>query len=283
MKTKPARPTRTKPQTRKVRAVAQVSGKGRVKAAPKGRVKAAPKGRIKAAPKGRIKAAPKGRVKAVPRRPIKSLPKPVSKVAPKGRVKAIPKGRVKAPPAKPKTLPSRLLASTMAVKMFGQAVRQFYDHDFEKARRAFLDFIERFPEETDMVARARSYVAICNQRLQHPPSTPRNAEALYNRGVIELNLGHVVEAVSFFEKALKYEPQAAHILYSLAAAHARMGLIEQAVKELKQAVEQRDTLRIQARHDSDFTNLYTHPEFQELVGWELVPQPEPAQQPIPEN
>jgi tetratricopeptide (TPR) repeat protein len=89
--------------------------------------------------------------------------------------------------------------------------------------------------------------------------------------VIELNLGHVLEAISFFEKALKYEPAAAHILYSLAAAHARMGSIEQAVKELKEAVRQREMFRIQARQDSDFTSLYTHPEFQELVGWELVP------------
>lgn len=182
--------------------------------------------------------------------------------APKGKKKAIPEA-------------ARKLTPSAAVKAFDQAVSLFYHHDFESARRAFTNFIHQFHQETEMVARARTYVTICAQRLSHPPSLPRDAEALYDRGIIELNSGRILEAISYFEKALKYEPDAPHIIYSLAAAHSRLGSIEKALEELKKAVGLREVLRIQARRDSDFVNLYTHPGFQELVGWELVEEPAP--------
>jgi tetratricopeptide (TPR) repeat protein len=96
---------------------------------------------------------------------------------------------------------------------------------------------------------------------------------LYNQGVYELNRGQVEQAISYFEKALKTQPEADHILYSLAAAHARLGQVAQALEELRQAIERREEYRIQARRDSDFTSLYSHPLFQELVGWEVIESP----------
>jgi tetratricopeptide (TPR) repeat protein len=162
---------------------------------------------------------------------------------------------------------------SLAVVTFGKAVHLFNQHSFEKAREAFEGFVERFPDEAEMVARARTYMAVCTQRLSRPPSTPRNAEALYNQGVFELNRGQLEQAIHYFEKALRAEPEADHVLYSLAAAHARMGLVTQALDELKRAVSRRESYRIQARRDPDFTTLYGHPAFQDLVGWEIVEGP----------
>lgn len=213
--------------------------------------------------------------KAGKKRLTKPTPRQVGRKAP---TKAKPKLKVRvALSVKPKVtkppvikVKPRPLLPPAAVKAFGKAVNLFHHHDFDAARQAFASFISQFPRETEMIARARSYIAICDQRLSHPPSLPRNAEALYDRGIIELNSGHIQQAIVCFEKALKYEPGAAHIIYSLAAAHARLGFVEQALAELKDAVQRREALRIQARHDSDFTNLYAHREFQELVGWEVV-------------
>lgn len=222
-----------------------------------------PKAVKKKAGKKRL-AQPKPTRVGRPARP-KVKRKPKAPVAPRAGKKAVP----------PPTVKERIrpLIPSAAVKAFGKAVTLFYHQDFDAARRAFANFINEFPEETEMIARARSYVAICAQRLSHPPSLPRDAEALYNRGVIELNSGRISEAITYFEKALKYEPGAPHIIYSLAAAHARLGVVEQALAELKDAVRLREALRIQARHDSDFVSLYAHPEFQELVGWEIVEEP----------
>jgi tetratricopeptide (TPR) repeat protein len=275
-------PSSPKPTRKKKQPVAtpKARAKGRVKKAVKAKPKKPVKKKLAAAVKPRAvkqKAGKKRIAKPKPRRVGRRvLPKAKRKmkapVAPGARKKAI-----KPPAVKVKLRP---LIPSAAVKAFGKAVNLFYHQDFDAARRAFANFINEFPEETEMIARARSYVAICDQRLSHPPSLPRDAEALYNRGIIELNSGRIQEAIAYFEKALKYEPGASHIIYSLAAAHARLGVVEQALAELKDAVRLRDVLRIQARHDSDFVSLYAHPEFQELVGWEIVeeaPPPPPAE------
>lgn len=160
--------------------------------------------------------------------------------------------------------------ATRAIRAFEQAIKIFNRHDFEKAREAFESVIERFPEEPEVLARARAYLTICEQRLGQSPATPRTAEALYDRGVIELNRGQIGQAVLLFERALRLEPDADHIVYALASAYAKGGNIERALETLKQCIRKNETYRIHARRDPDFRSLYTCEEFQKLVGLEIV-------------
>lgn len=160
--------------------------------------------------------------------------------------------------------------ATRAVRAFEQAIKIFNRHDFERARAAFESVIERFPDEAEVLVRARAYLTICEQRLGHSPATPRTAEALYDRGVIELNRGQIGQAVLLFEKALRLEPNADHIVYALASAYAKGGDIERALETLKQCIRKNETYRIHARRDPDFRGLYTCVEFQKLVGLEVV-------------
>jgi len=157
-----------------------------------------------------------------------------------------------------------------AVRAFEQAVRLFNRQEFERAREAFQAVIERFPTEAEVLARARAYLAICQQKLQTPRPVPRTAEALYDRGVIELNRGHIAPAITYFEKALKLDPRADHAVYALAAAYARSGQVEKAIATLRQAIAMRETYRLHARRDPDFLPLYANPEFQRLVGIEII-------------
>jgi TolA-binding protein len=263
------------------------STKKRLRPAKKGalvRKKLSPKGKKKpsqpATTKKRVKKRPPKPVKrtAKPKPPKLTKRKPIRAKAPTGRRPT--KGRAIRPSGgklKPQTIEKAKLHQkakpafpSLPVRIFGEAVNLFNHHNFEKAREAFEKFVERFPNESEMVARARTYLAICDQRLARPPGTPRNAEALYNQGVFELNRGQIEQAVRYFEKALKAEPEADHVLYSLAAAHARLGQIALALEELKQAVAKREVYRIQARRDPDFSALYSHPAFQDLVGWEII-------------
>lgn len=154
------------------------------------------------------------------------------------------------------------------MKIFGQAIRLFNRQDFASAREAFSSFIETFPNEVEMVARAKTYITVCDQRLSRPPTAPRTAEALYDRGVFELNRGETEQAIAYFERALKSEHSADHVLYSLAAAHARLGMLGEALEELGRCVNKRESYRIQARRDPDFRPLYQNERFQELVGLE---------------
>lgn len=161
-------------------------------------------------------------------------------------------------------------APTRAIRAFEQAIKIFNRHEFARAYEAFESVIERFPDEPEILARARAYLMICQQRLSHSPAPPRTAEALYDRGVIELNRGQVGQAILLFEKALRLEPGADHIVYALASAYAKGGNAERALEMLKQCISKSETYRIHARRDPDFRSLYTHEGFQKLVGLEVV-------------
>jgi TolA-binding protein len=207
--------------------------------------------RPKARPKAKL-AKPRGRAVskrvAVKKPATRRLPPPV-KVAP--------------PPPKKPPAPGTLAA----VRAFEQALRLFNRHDYGSAKAAFEGLQNRFGEEAEVVARVRTYLAICEQRLGRAPAAPRNADALYDQGVFELNRGSIRESIELFEKALKVEPRADHVFYSLAAAHARLNDSAKALDALRRAIAIRPVHRPHARRDLDFVNLRSNDEFQSLTGF----------------
>ena len=127
--------------------------------------------------------------------------------------------------------------------------------------------LSKFAEQAEIVARARTYLTICEQRLARSPSVPRNPDALYNQGVFELNRGETDEAIGLFEKALKVEPRADHVFYSLAAAYARLNDTPRAMDALRRAIGIRPVQRSHARRDLDFASLRSNEDFQQLTGF----------------
>ena|SRR5215471_10707044 len=168
-------------------------------------------------------------------------------------------------PAPPKKPPSP--GTLAAVRAFEQALRLFNRHDFGGAKTAFVSVLGKFAEQAEIVARARTYLAICDHRLARSPSVPRNADALYNQGVFELNKGSIREAIELFEKALKVEPRADHVFYSLAAAYARLEDVSKAMEALRRAIGIRPVHRSHARRELDFVNLRSNEDFQQLTGF----------------
>ncbi|MFY9571300.1 MAG: tetratricopeptide repeat protein [Blastocatellia bacterium] len=146
-------------------------------------------------------------------------------------------------------------------------MKLFNRHDFSAAKAAFETLLAKFPEQAEIVARVRTYLAICDQRLARVPSVPRNADALYNQGVFELNKGNITEAIELFEKALKVEPRADHVYYSLAAAYARLNETTKALEALRRAIGIRPVQRSHARRDLDFVGLRSNEDFQQLTGF----------------
>ncbi|HEY7546785.1 MAG TPA: tetratricopeptide repeat protein, partial [Blastocatellia bacterium] len=168
-----------------------------------------------------------------------------------------------APPPPPRKPP----ASEAAVRAFEQALKVFNRHDFTQAKSAFENLLEKFGDQLEVVARARTYLTICEQRLARAPSVPRGPDALYNQGVFELNKGNIKEAINLFDKALRGDPQADHVFYSLAAAHARINNSTKAMEALRRAIAIRPLHRSHARSDLDFAILRDNEAFRELTGY----------------
>jgi len=166
------------------------------------------------------------------------------------------------PPKKPPT--ANALA---AVRAFEQALKVFNRHGYADARQAFDALLEKFPDQAEVTAGARTYLAICEQRLSRAPSVPRDAESLYDQGVFQFNKGNTREAIDLYDKALRADPRADHVWYSLAAAYARQTDSSKALDALRRAIGIRSVHRSHARRDLDFAGLRTNHDFQQLTGF----------------
>ena len=254
LKAKKAAPVKVKKQVTPAKKSAAKAAK---KALPK---KALPK---KALPKKAL--SKKGAKPPVAKKPVRSAKKGSKRpVAAKATSRsARPVARPAPPPPKKAPTPSTLAA----VRAFEQALKSFNRHDFSAAKSAFVDILGKFSDQAEIAARARTYLAISEQRLARAPSAPRGPDALYDQGVFELNKGNTKEAIEFFDKALKAEPRADHILYSLAAAYARLNDTNRAIDALRRAINIRSVHRPHARRDLDFASLRSNEDFQQLTGY----------------
>jgi tetratricopeptide (TPR) repeat protein len=152
-----------------------------------------------------------------------------------------------------------------ALRIFERAHKEFSRGRFAEARNQFRALLEKFSQVSEVAARARTYLAIAESRLRTESMLPRDADSLYDRGVIELNRGEYVAAQEMFERALKREPEAAHIHYGLAATRARLGSIDLALQSLQRALDLQPNLRVRAQHDQDLTSLRNDPDFDKLI------------------
>lgn len=239
-------------------APARAPGKTAPKAAPP---KAAPKSGGKAAVSASAKPA-----REAPARPAKSSPAatatPAARPTPPAPAKT---GKTAATTPAAQQALRQTRDEAAALRAFERAHREFSRGSFGEARSLFAALIHQYPGVSEVTARARTYLAIADSRLRSDASLPRDADSLYDRGVIELNRGEYVAAQEMFERALKREPEAAHIHYGLAATRARLGSIELALNSLERALDLQPTLRVRAQHDQDLTSLRNEPDFERLI------------------
>ena len=152
-----------------------------------------------------------------------------------------------------------------ALLAFERAHKEFVRGRFAEARNQFRILLDKYSQVSEVAARSRTYLAIAESRLRTESILPRDADSLYDRGVIELNRGEYVAAQEMFERALKREPEAAHIHYGLAATRARLGSIDLALESLQRALDLQPNLRVRAQHDHDLNPLRNDPDFDRLI------------------
>jgi tetratricopeptide (TPR) repeat protein len=246
--------TRLKPATKR-----SPAGKARAQKANKAKV-TKPKAKTSAVGKKATRSTAAGR----------SVSKGSSRAATKKPVLKRKANQIAAPlvfkkPTPPPPPPQLTYDEAAALKAFEAAHKEFSRGRFVEARNLFRTLVEKYPTVSEITARARTYLAVAESRLRTDMTLPRDADSLYDRGVIELNRGEYVAAQELFERALRREPEAAHIHYGLAATRARLGAIDTALKSLERAFNLQPSLRIRAQRDQDLNPLRSDPDFEQLV------------------
>jgi len=151
-----------------------------------------------------------------------------------------------------------------ARKEFDRGVAALQKKRIEDAQGHFLDLTQKYPDEKELVDRARVYLAICERqrRVDRPALT--EPEDFYYAAVVEKNRGNVAEAIEHAKRAAR-KNGGGKVDFLLACCYAQTGDLETALEHLKRAIEEDQRHRILARHDRDFDPVRAHPEFQELL------------------
>ncbi|HET7112753.1 MAG TPA: tetratricopeptide repeat protein [Pyrinomonadaceae bacterium] len=268
-------PTRSKAKKATAKTAKRAVKTKRAAAKPKAKRAAAAKPAARKAVARKAAARPKAAAKARrPARPARPAPKPaarkaagkklavsrVKKTQKLAAVRAVRPTQSAPPPPRQPTIDE-----SAALGAFERAHKEFVRGRFAEARNQFRVLVDKYSQVSEVAARARTYLAIAESRLRTESMLPRDADSLYDRGVIELNRGEYVAAQEMFERALKREPEAAHIHYGLAATRARLGSIDLALESLQRALAIQPNLRVRAQHDHDLNPLRNDPDFDRLI------------------
>jgi len=144
-------------------------------------------------------------------------------------------------------------ASEVQLKIYEQAVQLFSQRKLAEALDRFLEVAKGpAPHISD---KARSYAQVCERRTNGVQVKLSTAEDHFNYGVERLNARDVELAKHHLGLALSMQPDADHVLYTLALCCGFAGDGNGACENLKRAIDLEPRNRILARQDPEFTAL----------------------------
>jgi Flp pilus assembly protein TadD len=156
--------------------------------------------------------------------------------------------------------------SQAAIDLFEKATKALGKRDYDKAKDHFDALISQFPDERDVLERARAYSLLCEKALDKRPAfKPKTFDEVLHQGVFLHNKGDYEDALKLLRQAAEMQPQNEHALYCLAATSARAGDSATAVRALRQAVELGAHNRTQAKTDTDFDDIREQEEFVSIL------------------
>ena len=174
-------------------------------------------------------------------------------------------GAAETPTAKKALTMKELSRHTEAArKDFDRGIGALQKKRFDEAEKNLLDLIQKYPDEKELVDRARVYLAVCERQKRGARPALLEPEDFYYAAVLEKNRGNVTEAIEHLKHAAK-KNGGGRVDFLLACCYAQSGEPTTALDHLKKAIEEDQRHRILARHDRDFDPVRDSPEFQDLL------------------
>ncbi len=167
-------------------------------------------------------------------------------------------------PKKAQTLKELSKHTENARKDYDRGVAALQKKKIDEAERHFLDLIQKYPDEKELVDRSRVYLTVCERQRRDPRPALTEPEDFYYAAVLEKNRGNVAEAIEHLQRAAR-KNGSGRVDFLFACCYAQQGDLETAVNHLQKAIEGDQRHRILARHDRDFDPVREMPEFQKLL------------------
>jgi tetratricopeptide (TPR) repeat protein len=167
-------------------------------------------------------------------------------------------------PRKAQTLKELSRHTEGARKEYDRGVAALQRRKLEEAERHFRELIQKYPEEKELVDRARVYLAVCQRKRNAAGDSLSEPEDFYYAAVLEKNRGNVDEAIEHLRRAAR-KNGGGKVDFLLACCYAQRGESVSALEYLRRAIGEDQRNRILARHDRDFDPVRDTPEFQELL------------------
>jgi tetratricopeptide (TPR) repeat protein len=167
-------------------------------------------------------------------------------------------------PKKAQTLKELSRHTENARKDYDRGVASLQKKKLDEAERHFLDLIQKYPEEKELVDRARVYLTVCQRQRRDPRPALSEPEDFYYAAVLEKNRGNVSEAIAHLNQAAR-KNGGGKVEFLLACCYAQQGDLETALGHLQKAIQEDQRHRVLARHDRDFDSVRETPEFQKLL------------------
>jgi tetratricopeptide (TPR) repeat protein len=174
-------------------------------------------------------------------------------------------GATEAPAArKAQTVRELSKMAESARREFDRGVASLQKKRIDEAERHFTELIQKYPEEKELADRARVYLAVCERQKQSGAAELTEPEDFYYAALVAKNRGEVGAAIEHLKRAAR-KNGGGKVDFLLACCYAQNGEQETALEHLKRAIEEDQSNRILARHDSDFDPVRDMPGFQELL------------------
>jgi tetratricopeptide (TPR) repeat protein len=150
------------------------------------------------------------------------------------------------------------------MKAWEDGVREFSLKKFSAAQARFKEAAAG--PAAHIADKARSYAQICERRMSGPALELKTAEEHFTYGVERLNARDIETARKHLDRALALDPNAEHILFTLALCCGMAGDGDAACENLKRAIAIEPRNKVLARQDPDFQALAQQiPDLRELL------------------
>jgi tetratricopeptide (TPR) repeat protein len=158
------------------------------------------------------------------------------------------------------------------VAIYERGVQALQRHDFQTAAGHFKHVQDGYPEERELLERARLYLRVCERETsRQPPSSPKTpAERVY-AATVALNSGDHTGALDHLERALGEDPESDHAHYIMAVALGMRSRVSEALDHLRLAIGLNPDNRGLASQDPDLESLRDHESFRAVL--ETPPSP----------